>query len=143
MTVGIDTDFLVRLAILEHPKHQETCQLRDQFLDRGDRFALAPQVISEFTHVVCDSRRFEEPLSMKVALGLAESWWNANEVEQVFPSEKGTSQFFDLMTRHHLGRKRILDTFLAATYLAAGVTDLLTGNSRDYRIFSELNLIEM
>ena len=143
MTVGIDTDFLVRLAILEHPKHQKTCHLRDKHLDRGDRFALAPQVISEFTHVVCDFRRFEEPLTMKDALSMAESWWKANEVDQVFPSERGTLKFFDLMAKHDLGRKRILDTFLAATYLAAGVTDLLTGNPRDYRIFSELDLIEM
>ena len=88
---------------------------RDQLLDRGDRFALAPQMISEFTHVVCDSRRFEEPLTRKDALNLAESWWKANDVDQVFPIEKETLKFFDLVAKHQLGRKRIRDTFLAAT----------------------------
>jgi hypothetical protein len=34
-----------------------------------------------------------------------------------------------------LGRKRLLDTQLAATYAAAGVTELLTANSADFAVF--------
>ena len=54
MNVGIDTDFLIRLAVLEHPGHQLATARRDHHLEQGDRFALAPQVIGEFVHVITD-----------------------------------------------------------------------------------------
>lgn len=142
MIVGIDTDFL-RLAILEHPQHELTCELRDRHLDGGDRFALMPQVVSEFVHVVTDSRRFEKPLAMDEALRQSRIWWIAQEVERIFPTQRSLELFLDWMKEHQLGRKRVLDTQLAATCVAAGVTHLITGNARDYRIFSELELIEM
>ena len=39
----------------------------DEFLDRGDRFALAPQSLAEFVHTVTDPRRFQVPLTMETA----------------------------------------------------------------------------
>lgn len=143
MNVGIDTDFLVRISILEHPKHQSTVDLRDHYLDARERFALAPQVLSEFIHVVSDPRRFENPLSMETALQLSRDWWNAIEVEQIHPTHNAVKQFLAWMEKYQLGRKRVLDTMLAATYLSSGVTQLITGNPKDYRIFPQLELIEM
>ncbi len=143
MTVGIDTDFLVRLSILEHPKHRETRRIRDHFLDRGDQFALAHQVVALFVHVVTDAKRFERPLSMQEALSRSQEWWTAAEVDQIFPDDKAMKWFHDHMDRYRLGRKRVLDTLLAATCISAGVHHLITGNPSDYRIFPELELIEM
>ncbi len=143
MTVGIDTDFLVRLSILEHAKYEETCRIRDQHLDRGDRFALAPQVVAEFVHVVTDTKRFERPLMIGDALLLSQSWWNAAEVDQILPDSDAIAWFHDRMERYQLGRKRVLDTLLAATCVSAGINHLITGNPSDYRIFPELELIGM
>lgn len=143
MTAGIDTDFLVRLAILEHSKHAAACRIRDRHLDCGDRFALAPQVVAEFIHVITDPRRFERPLVMTDALALSQNWWNALEVVQVYPSIDAMTRFHDWMKLHQLGRKRILDTQLATTYVSAGIDHLITGNYADYRIFPELTLIEI
>jgi hypothetical protein len=39
------------------------------------------------------------------------------------------------MKLHQFGRKRILDTMLAATYRNAGVASLLTSNARDFTTF--------
>jgi len=47
------------------------------------------------------------------------------------------------MARHRLGKKRVLDTMLAATYVSAGIRRLITGNADDYRLFKELELIEI
>ncbi|MFV1996244.1 MAG: hypothetical protein ACC661_12475 [Verrucomicrobiales bacterium] len=88
MNVGIDTDFLVRLAIREHPEHRSTLALRDHHLDHGDRFALAPQVVAEFIHVVTDPRRFKNPLSMEDARQMAQAWWSAAEVDQIQPGAR-------------------------------------------------------
>lgn len=143
MNVGIDTDFLVRLNIREHPGRKSALAARDRHLHAGDRFALAPQVLAEFTHVVTDARRFENPLPMEAALAHAQAFWNATDVIQILPSTSAIARFFALMTEHRLGRKRLLDTLLAATCLASGVTHLLTGNSADYRALPGLTLLEL
>jgi predicted nucleic acid-binding protein len=99
--------------------------------------AITPQVLAEFVHVVTDSRRFQRPLSMKTAMIKSERWWNAAETEQVLPSDLAVAGFHNWMRDHQLGRKRVLDTLLAATHRAAGVTSLLTLNAADFAIFGE------
>ncbi len=42
-----------------------------------------------------------------------------------------------------LGRKRLLDTTLAATYYANGITTIATSNTRDYRGFGVFDLVEI
>lgn len=143
MRVGVDTDFLVRLSIAAHPGRDAAVELRDRHLDAGDRFALAPQVITEFVHVVTDARRFTKPLNTNKALAIAKNWCDADDVEPLFPSTDSMSRFFELMKKHKLGRKRVLDTALAATLISADVKHLITGNATDYSVFSDLNLIEM
>lgn len=143
MRVAIDTGFLVRLSIAGHPGRSEAEAVRDRCLNAGDSFALAPQVIGEFVHVVTDPRRFTAPLKIDQALQVARAWWEAEEVEPLYPAGDIMTRFFDLMETHLLGRKRILDASLAATCLAAGVTRLITGNAADDAVFPGLELIEM
>jgi len=56
-------------------------------------------------------------------------------VHQVFPNHDSTALFLDWMQRHKLGRKRILDTQLAALFWSAGVRQILTANPADFQIF--------
>lgn len=143
MIVGIDTDFLVRASGPSHTGHQAVIQLRDQYVDEGNTFAIAPQVISEFVHVVTDARRFSLPLAMENALEIGSFWWNSANVCQVTTGADALTLFNAWMIEHRLGRKRILDTMLAATYAADGIGDLISGNARDYRIFGQFKIIEI
>ena len=135
MTHGIDTGFLVALEIIEHAEHAAARALLTRLIQAGDRLALAPQVLAEFVHVVTDQRRFARPLDMTVARRIASEWWLGREVDQVFPDEAATQLFLTWMERQRLGRKRLLDTQLAATYRQAGITSLLTTNPGDFGIF--------
>jgi predicted nucleic acid-binding protein len=92
-------------------------------------------VAAEVAHVVTDSRRFTKPLDMNAALRLAEQWWTANEDVQVFPDDGATRQFITWLRQYSLGRKRLLDTLLAATYLQVGIQSLLTTNPADFTLF--------
>jgi hypothetical protein len=56
-------------------------------------------------------------------------------VVQVFPDAAATSQFLAWLQQFSLGRKRLLDTLLAATYRQAGVNSLLTTNAADFAVF--------
>ena len=143
MTHGADTSFLVAVEIVEHAHHADAMRLLGELLARGDRVAIAPQVLAEFVHVVTDARRFQQPFSMETALDKSKRWWNAVETDQVLPTDVAVARFHDWMRRHQIGRKRVLDTLLAATYRAAGVTSLLTLNSEDFAVFGEFACVPL
>jgi len=138
---GLDTGFLVALEISEHPSHASANFELSRLIKAGDRLSLVPQVLSEFVHIVTDSRRFQNPLSNDHARDLAEQWWDAAEVDHVFPDEDTVNTFFDWHRTHQLGRKRLLDTLMAATYQNAGVTSILTTNPKDFAVFQVFQCI--
>ena len=75
------------------------------------------------------------------ALDRARAWWTAREVRHVFPSDASTLSLLELLARHNLGPKRLLDTQLAATLLTAGVRRLLASSTWDFSIFPVLGLL--
>lgn len=135
MIHGLDTGFLVAAEMSEHPEHAATRDTLARLIGAGDVVGIAPQVLAEFIHVVTDSRRFSQPQDIASARQLAEQWWTARDVVQVFANDAATRQFLSWHSQHSLGRKRLLDTLLAATYFHAGITSLLTTNPNDFQIF--------
>jgi predicted nucleic acid-binding protein len=133
---GIDTTFLVQVELREAPGHAVArAWLERQFRRERPILALTPQVLSEFIHVVTDPKRFAAPLGMDEAIDRAQNWWEAKEVKPVFPSMDSVRLTLQWLRDHRLGRKRLLDTQLAATYYAGGITCLLTANSADFAVF--------
>lgn len=141
MIHGMDTSFLVSVEVMEHPDHDAARATLSRLLAAGDHLALAPQILAEFIHVVTDSRRFSQPLGMAEARRLAERWWTAAEVNRVFPNADATQQFLSWLKQLRLGRNRLLDTLLAATYLHVGVRSLLTTNPDDFAVLGGFALI--
>jgi len=133
---GIDTTFLVEVEIKEAPGHEAArAWLGAELIKSAQPLALAPQVLTEFVHVVTDSRRFATPLTMEQAVAKAQGWWEASEVKTIYPTLDSTRLALLWLRQHRLGRKRLLDTQLAATYYAAGITSILTANMADYEVF--------
>ena len=131
--IGVDTSFLVGLAVREHPAHPRCWSLFEaEIRGRGASMAMAPQVLAEFCHVVTDPRRFERPLPMADAVELSELWWNSEECRPVSTDQEACRLFLSWMHEFGLGRKRLLDTLLAASYHRAGVTRLASTDWRDF-----------
>lgn len=141
MTHGIDTDFLVAVEIHDHPFHHQADGLLRGLIADGHDFAVAPQTLAEFIHVVTDAKRMPKPLTMAEAISRAEHWWQAVEVRRVFPEGQAAGNFLDWLSRHRLGRKRLLDTLLAATYQHAGIKRLLSNNDGDFRVFGCFEIV--
>jgi len=51
------------------------------------------------------------------------------------------AQFWSWMSAFNLGRKRLLDTMLAATYFSHGVHAILSSNARDYATFGCFHVV--
>lgn len=101
---GLDTTFLVCIEIKEHPGHSEAKRFLQSLLNEDEPLGLAPQVLSEFVHVISDPRRFEQPLPMEEALRRANWWWQAREIRQIYPTKESTEQFLRWMSEYSLGR---------------------------------------
>lgn len=139
---GIDTNCLIAMSAVEHPFH-ERCQelLRREILNPGAEIALTPAVLAEFIHVMTDARRLKRPFTMEQACDHAQDWWTAAQVIQVHPTAESVALFFSWMRHFHLGRKRVLDTLLAATLHTAGARRLMTANPDDFRVFGVFELL--
>lgn len=134
--IGIDTSYLICWSIREHEKHQEARLFyENHFVKEKNRALLSSQVIQEWLHVVTDPKRFEKPLLMSDAIMSADRFLNASEFKIVHSSVEVDSLFMRWMREHSLSRKRILDTYLAATYYHAGARKILSTNWRDFKIF--------
>lgn len=138
---GVDTNALVQAAVDTHLKHAATRAAMRAELDDGHTFAVTPAVLGEFLHIVTDPRRFEPAWPMTAALDWAESWVTSKGVVVLPVSEASLQLSFRWLREFRLGRKRILDTQLAAALHVAGVSRLITSNPGDFNTFGVLELI--
>lgn len=143
MTLALDTDVVVHWMMAGAPRHTAARRLVEaEVKKRHGTLGIVPQVLHEFLHVTTDPRRFEHPLSMAEALGRARALWDARETLRIVPSITAFHRTVDLLETLELGRKRILDTALAATLEAAGIRRLATFNGDDFAVFSFLDVVE-
>jgi predicted nucleic acid-binding protein len=139
--IGLDTNILVALAAKEHVFHDRAHAVFDPLFVAGEEYALTPDVLCEFLHAVTDARRVARPLSMSEALNEARALWAARECVRLFATPESVELCFDWMNRFQLGRKRILDTQLAAILHAHGVRRLFTSNPDDFKVFGVFELL--
>ena len=142
MIYAADTDFLVAVEVRGHVFHRAAGDLLGRLLDDDHVIGVAPQCLAEFIHIATDPRRLKQPMEMDEAADRAERWWQAKETERLLPDFSSTLAWMGLLRRHRLGRKRLLDTMLAATCQAAGVKKIITNNSDDFRVFGFLEVVE-
>ena len=141
--VGVDTTFLLAHSVEGHPEHSAAVAWLGHLLGRENTLLVCPVVFDEFVHVVTDARRFERPATVVEALALVETWVHSKEVECVFPDEAACRLQRDWMREHRLGRKRIHDTAIAATYSLHEARWLLSTNQRDFTIFGCFDVINI
>lgn len=141
MTYAADTDFLVAVEVRDHVFHDCADKLLSRLLDEAHSIGLSPQTLAEFIHVVTDPRRLAQPLTIADAVDRAERWWQAAEVVRLLPDSRSTSQWIDLLREHRLGRKRLLDTMLAAVCRSNGIEKIISNNKEDFGVFGFLDVM--
>jgi hypothetical protein len=75
------------------------------------------------------------------ALDWIENFISSPAVVVLKPSEESVRQTLRWIRQFNLGRKRILDTNLAAVFHTAGVRRLLTSNPADFSVFGIFEII--
>jgi predicted nucleic acid-binding protein len=139
---GLDTSFLVQIEVAEQPGHARAQALKARLLEQGCSFALAGQVLCEFIHIVTDPKRFEHPLSVEAAINRSSIWWNLKEVKNLSSSGWAVQRFHTWMVEHRLGRKRLLDTMLAATFEENQIYHLITSDPGGFSVFKIFEIVD-
>ena len=142
MIYGLDTSFLVQIEVTEQPGHRLAQQLKKRLLGESATFALAPQTLCEFIHVVTDPKRFEHPLAADEAVRRSMTWWNLKEVKNLTTTGWAVHRFHTWMSEHRLGRKRLLDTMLAATFDENQVHHVITSDPAGFSLFKVFQIID-
>ena len=138
---GLDCNILVQLVLRDHPANAATIAAVQAEVKRGNRLVFPSLVIDEFLHVITDARRFNPPLTMIEALDWVESFLANPAVSLLEPTPESLRQTLEWMRKFNLGRKRILDTHLAAVFYTAGVRRLFTVNVADFAVFKVFEII--
>jgi len=138
---GLDCNILIQLTLRDHPANAATIAAVQAEVKRGNRLVFPSLVIDEFLHVITDARRFNPPLTMIEALDWVESFLANPAVGLLEPTPESLRQTLEWMRKFNLGRKRILDTHLAAVFYAAGVCRLFTANAADFAVFNVFEII--
>jgi predicted nucleic acid-binding protein len=138
---GLDSNILVQLALADHPANAVTVAAAQAEIVLGNKLVFPSLVVAEFLHVSTDARRFAPPLTMTEAVDWIEDFMKNPMVGLVFSTDASMNQTLSWMRQRKLGRKRILDTQLAAILHTNGVRRLLTSNPSDFAVFNVLQVI--
>ncbi len=143
MICGVDSNVLIYSAVESMPEYRSVASFFERRVLTGEiTCAVTFPVLLEFVHITTDPKRFSPPLELEESVAIAEQYWNAANWRRLLPRRQTGVRTFELLRRHGLGRKRLLDTYLAATLLDHNVQTLLTCNTRDFQVFNELQLID-
>ena len=143
MRIGIDTNVLLQAHLPALARHDLARGFLLEQLRASDvTLAVTPLVLHELVHIITDERRFAPPVPMSEALAVAASYVERANVECLATDEASLLLALDLLGRHRLGRKRIADALLAATFLTHGVHRLATFDTAGFRLFAGLEAFE-
>lgn len=139
--IGIDTCFLIDLYWEDSPRNKNARALFDQLSkDESLEIGIYYNCFNEFLHVITDSRRFENPFSIKEAVSVIDFWCDIERVKVVYPDDSSFKRTLAWMNTYNLGRNRINDTQMAACYASNGIFSIITANPKDFEVFQMFEL---
>ena len=138
---GLDCNILVQLAFADHAANAKTVAAVQTETQKGEKLVFPSLVVAEFLHVATDARRFDPPLTMSETLDWIEEFLKNPTIGLLEPDQASMDQMLRWMRQFNLGRKRILDTQLAAILPTNGVRRLLTSNPTDFAVFGVLETV--
>jgi predicted nucleic acid-binding protein len=142
MICGVDANVLIYSAVESMPEHKAVLAFFERRVLTGELVcAVSFPILLEFIHITTDPKRFKRPLTLEESLDFASQYWNAEGWSRLLPKADIGEHVLALLRQHKLGRKRLLDTYLAATLLDNGIEALITCDPADFAPFKKLQVI--
>ena len=134
--IGIDSCFLIDLYWQDSPRNKNARSLYSKLSNYDNvKLGIYYNCFIEFLHVITDSKRFENPFTVKEAIAVIDFWCDIDRVTVLYPNDTSFKRTVAWMNRYNLGRNRINDTQMASCYLSNNITSIITANPKDLEIF--------
>lgn len=140
--ISLDTTFLIDLYWLDSPRHQKAVDCYKILSNLNEEIIIYYNCFNEFIHVITDTKRFSNALSMDGALEITETWCNLENITVVYPFETSFAMAKAWLSIYKLGRNRLNDTNMAACYAQSGASRIVTANPKDFEIFQVLEPVD-
>jgi len=138
---GLDCNILVQLALADHPRYGATVSALKSVLSQDETLYCPTPVITEFLHIVSDPRRFDPPLAELQAAAWMEEFLSKPRVKLLPSSDASIRLMLRWLSQFGLGRKRIIDTHIAAILHTNGINRILTSDSRGFITYGVFEII--
>lgn len=141
MSYLVDTNVLVRLVHQVDPMHLDVKSACTTLQTQGEILCIIPQNLIEFWVVAT------RPTSANgLCLTLTETSQELSILKEIFQLKPDTSTIFveweQLVVKYKVIGKLAHDTRLVAAMIAHNLTHLLTFNTKDFKRFSEITVID-
>lgn len=139
--VFVDTNVLIYQAfsLFDEKKHQEVQQLLPELLSNGNKLCISSQILREFYSVATNPKFFEDPLTVVEVIERIKEYRR----HFLVLDDANIDDLMPLAERYAVTKRRIHDANLVATMLKAGIKKLYTYNIKDFKDFSEVELVNV
>lgn len=102
------------------------------------RFVVAHQNIFETLRVLTHPK-FQKPMKPQDAIEAVDRILKAGDV--ISPDYKTYQIALELIKKHNIAADKIFDAYLVATCLGCSIGTIATDNSKDFKVFSQIQVI--
>lgn len=135
----LDTNVLVYAHNQDSPLHKKSLSLIKGVIAGQFRGVLAQQNLLEFYSIITDKRRIAKPLSPLKAQEIFEDYLKL-PFEIIFPSRETIGKLSMLCGKNKIKDGQVFDAYLVATMLSHQIKHIVTANTKDFKMFSEIKV---
>ncbi len=132
-----DTNVLVYAHNQDSPFHKKCLALVTAVTEGRFKGILTQQNLLEFYSIITDKRRITKPLAPLEAQGLLEEYLKS--FFRIIIPKHMTIQIFSMLSRKNkIKNGQIFDTYLVATMLSHKIKNIVTINTKDFKLYNEI-----
>ena len=139
---GIDSNIFVYAADKTSGRYIEASRIISDAALGKVRAVIVPQNLTEYYATVTNSKKVPIPMTNKTAIEQMEKLLRSS-LKLVYPNNRTTKLFIELLGLVGVKAQRVYDIFLAATLLSNGIRTLITENKEDFAGIKDLKTIDL
>jgi len=140
--VFLDTNVLIYQTFIDFDagKHETVNNKFDYFIDNDYSILISSQILREFFAISTNGKFFHKPLSYEQAVIKVNEF--IENFEMVYETVNTISILDSLIIKYKQDKQKVYDTNIVATMIENKIDKLFTFNIKDFKKFSEIELID-
>jgi len=141
-SIFLDTNILLHQTFddLDENKYNIVTDTLDKLLTNDCKLYISSQILREFFAISTNAKIFQDPLTVEEAVQKIQEFQDSFNV--LYDTNSSLDILKKLVIQYRIERQKIHDSNIAATVIANNIDGLFTFNTKDFKIFQEITLLE-